>query len=84
MLTYLERVTLTPGEVSVDDAKQLLVAGVTKQAATQALHVAFCFNQIARVADALGWEIPDASGFTASAKSLLSFGYLLPLHSKFE
>ena len=82
MLGYLEKVTLTPDAVTADDARLLKAVGVTKAAATEALWVAYCFNQIARVADALGWEIPEAAGFTASAKSLLSFGYLMPFHSK--
>jgi alkylhydroperoxidase family enzyme len=82
MLGYLEKVTLTPEALTADDARLLKVAGVTKAAAKEALWVAYCFNQIARVADALGWEIPEAAGFTASAKSLLSFGYLMPFHSK--
>ncbi len=82
MLGYLEKVTLTPEELTADDARLLKVDGVTKAAAKEALWVAYCFNQIARVADALGWEIPEAAGFTASAKSLLSFGYLMPFHSK--
>lgn len=81
MLTYLEKVTLEPDRVTADDARALKDAGVSKQAARDALWVAFCFNDIARVADALGWEIPDTAGFTASAKSLLRFGYLLPFHS---
>ena len=46
------------------------------------LFVAFCFNQIVRIADALDWEIPPPRGFAATAKSLLKFGYLLPLHQK--
>lgn len=82
MLAYLEVMTLTPEAVTVEHARALKAAGVSKAAATEALWVAFCFNQIARVADALGWEIPDAAGFTASARSLLRFGYLLPFHSK--
>lgn len=82
MLGYLEKVTLTPEAVTADDARLLETAGVTKAAAKEAVWVAYCFNQIARVADALGWEIPEAAGFTASAKSLLSFGYLMPFHSK--
>jgi hypothetical protein len=82
MLGYLEKVTLTPEAVTADDARLLKVAGVTKAAAKEAVWVAYCFNQIDRVADALGWEIPEAAGFTASAKSLLSFGYTLPFHSK--
>ena len=55
---------------------------VTKQAAEDALFVAFCFNQIVRIADALDWEIPPPRGFAATAKSRLKFGYLLPLHQK--
>lgn len=81
-LAWLEKVTLTPDAVTAADARALKAAGVTKAAARDALWVAFCFNEIARVADALGWEIPDASGFLASAKSLLKFGYLLPFHGK--
>lgn len=82
MLSYLEVVTLTPEAVTGEHARALKSAGVSRAAATDALWVAFCFNEVARVADALGWEIPDAGGFTASAKSLLRFGYLLPFHSK--
>ncbi|MDX2010622.1 MAG: hypothetical protein SFW67_10545 [Myxococcaceae bacterium] len=81
-LAFLEATTLRPDAVTADDARALKAAGVSRQAATEALWVAFCFNEIARVADALGWEIPDAAGFSASAKSLLSFGYLLPLHTR--
>jgi hypothetical protein len=47
--------------------------GVSKRAAT---------DEMARVADALGWEIPDAAGFSASPRSLLRFGDLLPLHGR--
>lgn len=82
MLVYLEKVTLDPRHVTGDDARALKAAGVSKAAARDALWVSFCFNDIARVADALGWDVPDAAAFSASAKSLLRFGYLLPFHSK--
>jgi len=42
-----------------------------------ALHVAFAFNTINRIADALGFDIPDAVGFQQSANMLLRFGYKL-------
>ena len=80
MCGYLEKQTL--GTLSPADAKALKVAGVTREAAEDALFVAFCFNQIVRVADALDWEIPPPEGFVASAKRLLKFGYLLPGHGK--
>lgn len=82
MLAYLEKMTNAPEALTVDDARALKVAGVSKAAAEDALFVAFCFNQIVRIADALDWEIPDKAGFAASAKSLLKFGYLLPFHRK--
>ncbi len=79
-LAYLEKVTLAPGAVTADDARALRAAGVSKAAAEDALLVAFCFNEIARVADALGWEVLSPEGFAASARQLLRFGYLLPFH----
>ena len=82
MCAYLEKMTISPESLTVADAKALKAAGVTKEAAEDALFVAFCFNQIVRIADALGWEIPPPEGFAASAKSLLKFGYVLPFHGK--
>ena len=78
MCAYLEK--LTSGAVSVDDARALKAAGVSKEAAQDAVFVAFCFNHIVRIADALDWEVTSTEDFSASARSLLKFGYLLPLH----
>ena len=44
MLEYLEKVTLKPSEVTADDAARLYAAGVSKQAAQDALYVSFVFN----------------------------------------
>lgn len=82
MLAYLEKTTLQPDGLTVDDARALKAAGVTKAAAEDALFVAACFNQIVRLADALGWEVSSKEGFAASAKFLLRFGYLLPFHRR--
>ena len=82
MCGYLEKLTLSPDALGAADAKALKAAGVSKEAAEDALFVAFCFNQIVRIADALDWEIPPPEGFAASAKSLLKFGYLLPGHGR--
>lgn len=80
MCAYLEK--LTAGTVTVDDARALKAAGVSKEAAEDALFVAFCFNQIVRIADALDWEVSSPEAFAASAKTLHKFGYALPLHQK--
>ena len=79
MLRYLRKVTLTPDEVVAEDARALKQAGISRSAAEDALLVAYCFNMIARVADALGWHIPE-EGFGASVKVLLEQGYLMPFH----
>lgn len=82
MLAFLEKATQTPDLVTVDDARAVRAAGVSKAAAEDALFIAACFNQLVRAADTLGWEIPDKAGFAASADSLLKLGYVLPLASK--
>lgn len=50
--------------------------------AEHALWVGFCFNHIARLADALGWEVLEPEGFAASAQALLAHGYLMPLRTR--
>lgn len=84
MCAYLEKMTMSPQALTVDDAKALKAAGVSKAAAEDALFVAFCFNQIVRIADALDWEVSSPEGFSAGAKSLLKFGYVLPGHQKLK
>jgi len=80
MLSYLERVCSET--VTVDDARALKDAGVSKEAAEDGVFVAACFGQLVRVADTLGWEIPPAEGFQASASFLLKAGYVMPLASR--
>lgn len=61
--------------VTADDMKTVLAAGVTKQQITDALHVAFAFNTIDRLADTFEFFVPGPAGFAFSAKFLLSRGY---------
>lgn len=77
MLGFLEKLGRAPGEVSGDDMKAVLAAGVTPAAVREALHVAAMFEMINRLADSFGFAVPDDAGFDASAKSLLRFGYKL-------
>ena len=80
MCAFLEK--QTEQTLTADDGKALKAAGVSKEAAEDALFVAMCFNQIVRIADALDWEISSPEGFAAGAKPLLKFGYVLPFHRK--
>lgn len=80
MLGLLEKVTRDE-VVTAADVAPLKALGLTREAIEGALLVGYCFNQINRLADALGWEVPDRAGFDASAKMLLSQGYLMPFRT---
>jgi hypothetical protein len=65
--------TLAPTEVTPDDAAAVRAAGVSAAALHDAVYVAFLFNMIDRVADALGWNVPG--DFSLAATVLLRIGY---------
>ena len=75
MLGLLEKVTLSPAEVSPSDVQPLLAAGISEQAIEDALIICAGFNIIARIADALDVAIPSAEGFTRTGVALLDHGY---------
>jgi alkylhydroperoxidase family enzyme len=77
MLGFLEKLTLTPQAVSGADARALRAAGVTKDAAEEAIHVCTLFNVYDRLADSFEFQLPDTRGFDISAKMLLKRGYAL-------
>jgi alkylhydroperoxidase family enzyme len=74
-LGYLERVTVSPQQVTADDARAVLARGVTKQALAQALDVLFVFNVFDRLADAMGWEVATPEEFRRWGGMLLKRGY---------
>jgi alkylhydroperoxidase family enzyme len=74
-LGFLEKLTLDPGAVGPDDAGPLREAGVTDDQVESAVWVAFAFNVIDRIADALAFEVPGPEAFAAAARPLLRFGY---------
>jgi alkylhydroperoxidase family enzyme len=74
-LALLEKVTLSPEEVSPADVDAARSAGVSDQAISDALHVCFSFNLIDRLADAFGWHVQTTEQFGKDAKFLLKRGY---------
>ena len=76
MLGLLETFTLRPNEISVDDIRPVLAAGVTREAIRDAFYVAFLFNTYDRLADTLGWELPDEKYYPKAGQFLLKKGYL--------
>ena len=77
-LGLVRKLTLSPEEVGPDDLRATLVAGVSEDAAIDAMYVCFAFNLIDRVADALGFDLMDEEGYRRGAQALLEHGYNLP------
>jgi uncharacterized peroxidase-related enzyme len=63
------------GDVSADDMREVLSAGVSPQQIEDALAVCVAFNTTDRLADAFGFEVLSPEGFEAGAKYLLRRGY---------
>ena len=76
-LGFLEKLTLQPNEVRPADIAPLRTAGLRDEAIEDAINVCALFNIYDRMADALGWWLPDAGGYAAGGRSLMARGYLL-------
>lgn len=75
VLALLEQLTLAPRSLSPDDIRPVLAMGVTKEAVRDAFYVAFLFNVYDRLADTLGWELPEDRYYPKAGRFLLKFGY---------
>ena len=76
MLGLLETFTLRPERLDAGDVRAVLAAGVTREAVRDAFYGAFLFNTYDRLADTLGWELPDAAYHAKAGAFLLKKGYL--------
>ena len=76
-LAFVEKLTLRPAELTTADADEALAAGVSRAALQDAIYVAALFNMIVRLADSLGWDVPDFEEFHARADAMLASGYRL-------
>ena len=76
-LGFIEKMTLSPSELTRDDAAAVRAAGVSAEALVDAIHIAALFNMIVRLADSLGWDVPSFEQFHARADSMLAGGYAL-------
>jgi alkylhydroperoxidase family enzyme len=74
-LGLLQKVTLAPGELTAADVDAVRAVGVGEQAIVDALQVAALFNVIDRIADALGFDVPDAAAFADAAPAFFERGY---------
>lgn len=76
MLALLETFTLHPEQLTPERVREAQDAGVSPDAIRDAFYVAFLFNTYDRLADALGWELPELGFYAKSAQFLLKKGYL--------
>lgn len=75
MLGVVEKATLAPESLGGEDFAPLWRQGVSRQAVDDALHIVFAFNVMTRLADSMGWAIPDEAQTRVMAKVLLQRGY---------
>lgn len=75
ILGFIETLTLEPAKVDASSIDALREAGISDAAIEDASHVCALFNIYDRMADSLGFHIPDARGFEFSARMLLRYGY---------
>ena len=76
MLGLLETFTLHPERLNAESIRAVLATGVTREAIRDAFYVAFLFNTYDRLADTLGWELPDQRYYAKAGQFLLKKGYV--------
>lgn len=76
-LRFLRTMTLEPEALTPDAARAVLAAGVEREALAEAIQVAYLFNVYDRLADAMGWDVPEPAkgSYQAGARHLLKRGY---------
>ena len=75
MLGLLETFTQRPDELTAADVRAVLATGVSREAIRDAFYVAFLFNTYDRLADTLGWELPEDRYYARAGRFLLRKGY---------
>jgi len=77
MIGLLEKFTMQPDALTGADVRAVLATGVSREAIRDAMYVAFLFNTYDRLADTLGWELPEDRYYPRAGKFLLKQGYKL-------
>jgi hypothetical protein len=75
---FIEALTRDPNSVTPTNVEQATAAGVEDDALAEAIYVAFMFNTINRVVDALGFEHRSDRDRRRGAEVLRRLGYHLP------
>lgn len=75
-LVFLEKLTLSPENITSQDIQPLRKAGLSDEAIEEAIHVCVAFNIVDRIADSLEFAIPTEEEFAKSGKILAKRGYV--------
>ena len=75
VLSFLEKVTLSPSDIGPEDLAATDSAGVSARALVDATYVCVGFNIVARIAETLGFKVPSDQLFCRAARLLRVFGY---------
>jgi hypothetical protein len=67
--------TLRPDELTQESAEAAYAAGVSRDALRDAATICALFNMITRLADSLGWDVPDPGRLASRAPAMLEGGY---------
>ena len=74
-LAFIEVLTQRPDELTNTDAEAAYAAGVSREALRDAATVCALFSMITRLADSLGWDVPDSDRLIVRAPAMLEGGY---------
>lgn len=77
MLTFLEKMTLHPSELTPADVDAARQDGCNAEEIRDAIYICAAFNAIDRIADTMGFSLQDDKALRKSAMRLWTHGYLL-------
>jgi alkylhydroperoxidase family enzyme len=75
VLGLIHKLTLAPESVAAEDIEAARRAGVRDDQIEEAVHICGAFNMIVRIADTLGFEVPDTSPGSGYGEAALLRGY---------
>jgi len=71
----VEKLTLEPQDFTARDIAPLRSVGLGDETIEDVIQVCALFNMYDRIADSLGFDVPDARSFDLGADNLLKRGY---------
>ena len=74
-LGFLQKLTLSPAEVTPADVARVRAAGVSDQAIEDAINVCFVFSVLTRLADAFDFDLTTGFRWKVGGKMAYRLGY---------